>query len=171
MKIGENIRKIRKARGIKLTELSNSSGVQIATLSRIENGKMQGTLDSLNSIAIVLGVTINDFISNDSGNSINLDFNKGDGERILLASNISNKKMIPQMVIIKAHSKSSVDCLPIGGQCVCCLIEGEASVVIGDKIIPLKDEPYMFQTLQEYCFINNSDTMAKVLNVVSKGDV
>ena len=46
MYIGEKLHAIRKAKRISLTELSEKSGVQMATLSRIENKKMVGTLES-----------------------------------------------------------------------------------------------------------------------------
>ena len=39
MYIGEKLHAIRKAKRISLTELSEKSGVQMATLSRIENQK------------------------------------------------------------------------------------------------------------------------------------
>ena len=56
--LGTHIQQIRKIRKMSLTELAQSSGVQIATLSRIENGKMTGTLGSHMNIAKALGVDI-----------------------------------------------------------------------------------------------------------------
>lgn len=46
MHIGRIIRRLRKERKITLLELSQKSGVAIATLSRIETGKMTGRLKS-----------------------------------------------------------------------------------------------------------------------------
>jgi len=58
MYIGEKLHAIRKAKRISLTELSEKSGVQMATLSRIENKKMVGTLESHMQIAKVLGIDV-----------------------------------------------------------------------------------------------------------------
>jgi transcriptional regulator with XRE-family HTH domain len=51
MNIGDNIKSQRLKRRLTLTELSLKSGVQLATLSRIENNKMSGTVKSHKSIA------------------------------------------------------------------------------------------------------------------------
>ncbi|NLE64829.1 MAG: helix-turn-helix transcriptional regulator, partial [Elusimicrobia bacterium] len=56
--IGAQIKKIRKLKKVTLTELSRRSGVQIATLSRMEHGKMEGTVGSHFQIAKALGVDI-----------------------------------------------------------------------------------------------------------------
>src|ERR1700733_13596313 len=58
MYIGEKLEAIRKAKRISVTELSEKSGVQMATLSRIENKKMVGTLESHIQIAKALGVDV-----------------------------------------------------------------------------------------------------------------
>ena len=46
MNLGPRIKKLRTLKKISLTELSKESGVQIATLSRIEHGQMTGTLST-----------------------------------------------------------------------------------------------------------------------------
>lgn len=58
MKIGDTIRLLRKAKKMTLQELSNKSGVALASISRMETGRMSGTIESHNDIARVLGVTL-----------------------------------------------------------------------------------------------------------------
>ena len=58
MYIGKKLKELRKSKGISLTELAQRSGVQIATLSRIEHMKMTGTIESHMNIAKALGVDI-----------------------------------------------------------------------------------------------------------------
>src|SRR5882757_9175179 len=58
MFIGSKMLALRKAKRMSLTELSQTSGVQLATLSRIENMKMVGTLESHIQIAKALGVDV-----------------------------------------------------------------------------------------------------------------
>ena len=55
MFIGQRIKQLREAQKMTLTELSEKSGVQLATLSRMENMKMTGTLESHIAIAQTLG--------------------------------------------------------------------------------------------------------------------
>jgi len=63
MLIGEKIRKIRQERNMTLDDLSKSSGVAKATLSRMENGVVGGNFKTLNKIAQTLDISIDYLIS------------------------------------------------------------------------------------------------------------
>src|ERR1700690_2636080 len=76
MYIGEKIRAIRKSKRISLTELSEISGLQMATLSRIENKKMVGTLDSHIQIAKALGIDITELYKGLSQQNAIIDFGR-----------------------------------------------------------------------------------------------
>ena len=56
--LGERIRSLRKSRHMTIMDVAKSTGIDQATLSRIENGKMTGTLDSHRRIAEVLGLRL-----------------------------------------------------------------------------------------------------------------
>ena len=56
--LGIRIRDLRKSKRLTLVEVAKSTGIDQATLSRIENGKMTGTLDSHRRIAETLGVRL-----------------------------------------------------------------------------------------------------------------
>ncbi len=60
MQIGQKIRDLRKEKNITLDELSRKSNVALATLSRMENDKMRGTIKSHLSICKALGVSISE---------------------------------------------------------------------------------------------------------------
>jgi transcriptional regulator with XRE-family HTH domain len=60
MLIGKTIRELRKKRKMKLIDLAQKTNIQIATLSRIEHGKMTGTVASHLKIADALGVELTD---------------------------------------------------------------------------------------------------------------
>ncbi len=60
MLIGGKIKELRKNRKMSLTELAEKTGIQIATLSRIEHMKMTGTLQSHIQIAKALGIELTD---------------------------------------------------------------------------------------------------------------
>ena len=62
MKIGKRIRQLRKERNMTLEDLSKKCGVALATLSRMENDKMTGTLDSHNRICKALGASITELL-------------------------------------------------------------------------------------------------------------
>ena len=58
--LGARIRTLRKTAKLTLAELSKRSDVALATLSRIETGRMTGTLESHLAIARALGVPLPD---------------------------------------------------------------------------------------------------------------
>lgn len=63
IQIGSKIRSIRKDNGLKLGELAEKSGISIAMLSKIENGRVFPTLPSLIQILNTLSVDLNVFFS------------------------------------------------------------------------------------------------------------
>ena len=56
--VGGRLRDLRKAQGITLVELAKASGVDTATISRIETGSMTGTLESHTKLSRALGVRL-----------------------------------------------------------------------------------------------------------------
>ena len=72
--LGKRIKEIRMKKKVSLTDLSQNTGIQLATLSRIENDKMVGTLETHIRIASVLEVSLSDLYKDIKidGKSINL---------------------------------------------------------------------------------------------------
>lgn len=60
--IGHQIRDFRKARGLKLEELAQASGISKALLSKIENAKVSSPISTYGRIAGALGVNLGDLI-------------------------------------------------------------------------------------------------------------
>lgn len=59
--VGALVRHHRKLNGVSLAELSDKSGVHIARLSGIENGKENPTIATMKHIADALGLPLNTF--------------------------------------------------------------------------------------------------------------
>ena len=59
--LGKTIRRLRMARNITLTEFSDKTGIQPATLNRMENNKMIGTLDAYNALAEAFRLKLSEF--------------------------------------------------------------------------------------------------------------
>nr|HPM43252.1 helix-turn-helix transcriptional regulator [Candidatus Omnitrophota bacterium] len=60
MPIGDVIHRFRKEKKLTLSELTERSGVALATLSRMENNRMTGTLESHIEICKALDSTLAD---------------------------------------------------------------------------------------------------------------
>lgn len=60
--IGQQIRALRKARGLKLEELAKAARISKALLSKIENAKVSSPISTYSNIALALGVNLGDLI-------------------------------------------------------------------------------------------------------------
>jgi len=147
MYIGEKLHAIRKAKRISLTELSQKSGVQMATLSRIENKKMVGTLESHMQIAKALGVDVTELYKGlshqnaviDFGNDKNTDiFTHSDEASFeILTKNIMNKKMMPTLVRIEEGGKTNKEQSQGGSEKFIFILDGHVEININNQIFTL----------------------------------
>ncbi len=62
VEIGRTIRRFRLAEGLTLKQLAERSGVSIATISKIENGKISGGFETVYKIARGLGVLVTEIV-------------------------------------------------------------------------------------------------------------
>jgi len=56
IRFGATLRRLRKERKMSLSDLSESTGIQLATLSRIENNKMTGSVKNHVKISKAFGL-------------------------------------------------------------------------------------------------------------------
>jgi len=72
MNLGEQIKRVRTAKGLSQKEVLNISGLDKAQLSRIENGKTDPSFTTLQRIANALGLSIAElFATTDQINEVN----------------------------------------------------------------------------------------------------
>ena len=65
LKLGEDLRALRKAQGLTLMELANQSGRSVSFLSKIERGLARPSVTALQEIAEALGVPVGWFFETD----------------------------------------------------------------------------------------------------------
>ena len=120
MHVGELIKKFRKDKKMTLVELSQKSGVALATLSRIENGRMTGTLKSHIKICEAIGVTLTDLYKELPSSRKTVEVKVKEAEKkvsihdkkssvVMLASNIQNKKMLPFLITISNGGRTNTE--------------------------------------------------------------
>jgi len=102
MKIGRRIHTLREEQNLTLKDLSERSGVALATLSRIENDKMTGTLESHLAIAQALGSTLSELYKHLSG--------AGKAPEVLPAAKrtdvfVHDKRSVSEMLIARSLSR------------------------------------------------------------------
>lgn len=183
--IAGTMRELRKAAGLTLSDLASRSGLAASTLSKIENGQMSPTYDTLHSLAEGLQVDITELVTGGRGPSVNgrrAVTRKGEGivrateqyDYEFLCTDIANRKLTPLLADIKAKSIHSFDTL--------LRHPGEEFIFVLYGQVELHTEFYApthlqtgdccyFDSTMGHALINSGDEDVKVLWVVSSFDV
>jgi len=182
MLIGKKIKEIRTAKNISLSDLAKRSGVQIATLSRIENLKMVGTIESHMNIARALGIEFTEFYQNASpAKPINREaspasppaapesftYNNAASYEILTNS-ILSKKMMPIVLRIEPNGKSNPEQNAKGSERFIFVLEGEIVVHVSDKEYALTPTNTLyFNAAEKHYFENRGTVTARAIVVTT----
>ena len=179
MDIGTVIRKLRKDAGLTLAQLSEKSGVALATLSRVETGKMTGTLESHMQVAKALGLTLPQFYSEvdkfksnqnkpEQEHRANMFVHNKDASSTILTKDIFNKKMLPVLIELKPGGKTHKEELKIGTEKFIYVLSGKVEVTIDtNKEILDKSNTLYFVASQPHYIRNIGKTEATCLCVVT----
>lgn len=165
-----------------LTELAEKSGVQIATLSRIENQKMTGTLESHIQIAQAFGIDLTELyqdvktetkhenkievLSNESLADV-FNYNEKSSYEIL-TNKILTKKMMPTLLRVDPGGQTNIEVCQKTSEKFVFVLEGTLCVKIADKSYDLSPKNSLYFSADEkHQFINNSQSLAKAIVIVS----
>ncbi|MCC7378728.1 MAG: helix-turn-helix transcriptional regulator [Chitinophagaceae bacterium] len=63
VKFGNNLRKLRKSKNLTMEELSYETDVELSQIYRIEKGKVNPTLSTLNALANALDIKLSELMN------------------------------------------------------------------------------------------------------------
>ncbi|MBF0493610.1 MAG: helix-turn-helix transcriptional regulator [Candidatus Omnitrophica bacterium] len=179
MKIGNKIKAIRKEKHITLLELSKESGVALATLSRIENNKMLGTIKAHDSICKALGVNLADIykeVENESKMVENVPkMNRAEhfvqakkAKYELLVANTKGKKMFPIMVTVERGGETHEKQSDPGTEKFLYIFSGSLHVTVGKEEYTLKKgDSLYFDASLPHTLKNPSPSKAEAIYIIS----
>jgi transcriptional regulator with XRE-family HTH domain len=177
MLIGQRIKELRSAKKISLTELSQKSGIQLATLSRIENLKMTGTLESHLKIAEILGVSLPELYSGITRENKEVELKSPEPDFFIhseksayeiLTNKMLSKKMLPAILRLDAGGKTAPEQNPVGSEKFVFVLEGVLEVTIENKTYHLtKNNSLYFDASLKYQFINKGRVAVKAICVTT----
>ena len=178
MLIGEIIHRLRKEKKMTLVELSEKSGVALATLSRIENGRMTGTLNSHLKICKALEIDITELYKDLSlsKKEVEIRSRKARMEVSLHSKNVSsqmliqsalNKKMMPLIIKIAKGSSTHKDATKTGIEKFIYIAAGKIEANIGEEKYNLtKGDTLYFESSAPHHFKNTGPEEASLICVV-----
>jgi len=179
MHVGEIVHKLRKSKKMTLLELSNGSGVALATLSRMENGKMTGTLESHIKICKALETNLPDLYKDLSASKKTVEMrpkaaradifvhdNKAASE--MLASNFMNKKMMPVLIKIGKGGRTHNEETKAGVERFIYILDGKVEANIGENKYDLvKGDSLYFESSLLNFFRNTGTGEARLIAVTT----
>ncbi|MGB2651979.1 MAG: XRE family transcriptional regulator [Candidatus Omnitrophota bacterium] len=179
MKIGKSIRYLRKERDMTLEDLAKKSGVALATLSRMENDKMTGTLASHNRICKALNTSIAELYREleDESKTVEAVPKKKRTEHFvhakkakyeLLVEKVMDKKLMPLMIKISNGGETQKEQNKPGVEKFIYMISGSIEATVGSETYSLKHgDSLYFDASLPHTFKNKSKTEAEAMCVIS----
>jgi transcriptional regulator with XRE-family HTH domain len=177
MLIGDKLYEIRKSKKITLTELSEKSGVQLATLSRIENKKMTGTLESHMAIAKALGIEVVELYKSVIKEQKQIELPEPTSEIFthnekssfeILTKNVLSKQMMPTLIRIEEGGATQQEQSAPNSEKFLFVLEGVVEVIIDNKNFRLeRNNTLYFDSSLSHKFKNAGRNVAKLLCVAT----
>lgn len=179
MHVGEIIHRLRKEQKMTLSELSEKSGVALATLSRIENGRMTGTLESHMKICDSFQISLPELYRDLSGPK-NTPFVQKPSERTeifvhtkktvseMLTPKVLDKKMMPLLIKLEPNGITHKEENKKGVEKFLFVLSGRIEITIGEKTYTLnKNDTLYFNSSVSHSMKNISNSEARIICVIS----
>ena len=156
--IGKAIRKLRKARGTTLAELSEQTGISVGMLSKIESGSTSPSLSTLETLANSLSVSITEFFKHFEERREAVHTKAGDAVEIVgegtraghqynllghIGSNASGVVVEPYMITLTTAS-DTFEAFQHSGIETIYMLEGAVDYRHGADIYPLRPGDTLF---------------------------
>ena len=180
MHIGERLRELRKQRNLTLVQLSKASGVDTATISRIETGKMTGTLASHMQLARSLSASLSDLYAGLEGTeqAVTMQSPGGRGEvyvhqagranMAMLTQDVLKKRMMPALLTIEPEGQTLREESKPGTEKFVYVLEGQVEATIGSERYTLKRQQTLyFDAARPHQFRNVGKGIARCLCVIT----
>ena len=179
MKIGKRMRTLRKEKNMTLDALSKKSGVALATLSRMENNKMTGTLAAHASICKALGASITELyrnLENEEKTVENISQRKRTEHFVhsnkakyeLLVAKASGKKLLPLILTIGSGGATDQEQDKPGAEKFVYIFAGALEASIGTNTYSLKrGDSLYFDASLPHSFKNILKVQAEAMCIIS----
>ncbi len=181
--LGARMRKLRKAQDMTLVDLAKATGVDYATISRIETGIMTGTLECHIKLAAALGVKVTDLYAGieearvKDAVTVQLPLKQG-GEVYMhqagkssismLTTDILRKKLMPVLIAIEPGGATQTEEARVGTERFLYILDGAVEAKVGEATHELKKGASLYLDASiPHSFKNPGRSVAKCLSVMT----
>jgi transcriptional regulator with XRE-family HTH domain len=177
--VGQRLRELRAARGYSMRALAEKSGLNVNTLSLIENQRSSPSVSTLQQLAQTLQVPISAFFENDQGNKRIIHQKDGARPKVVfshgymedLGAGMSRLGAEPLIVTLAAKADSGrTPIVHTGREFVYCLEGRIAYSVAAETFLLQPGDSLLFEAYQPHYWKNLDDTPSRTLLVLSPMD-
>lgn len=179
LEVGRCLRRLRSMRGLSIRTLAEQSGLNVNTLSLIENSKTSPSVSTLQLLAGALDVPITAFFETDIPKN-NISYQKAGlcpkiafahGVIEDLGAGLTLRGGQPFLVTMKPKTNSgSTPIVHTGHEFVFCL-EGCLTYTIGEQIYPLEPgDSLLFEAYLPHCWQNPGEMIVRSLLILCPAD-
>ena len=177
--VGRQLRELRTRRGLSIRALAEVSGLNVNTLSLIENGKTSPSVSTLQLLAMALGVPITAFFEGEvpqkrivyqkSGQRRRAAFSHGTLEDLAAGLTLSGGQLL--LVTLEPGADSgSTSIVHTGHEFVFCL-EGRMSYIIQEQVFTLEPgDSLIFEAHLPHSWRNSGENLMRSLLVLYPTD-
>ncbi len=176
LKIGSRIKHARKIKRLTLKQLSSAVGCSESLLSKVENDKITPSLQTLHKIVSELDITIGRLMETGTANNeiitrkgerpiLKFEENQnGSGTQIEWLTPQTEMRLLQVSIHIVVPGAGSKGQITHEGEEVGYVLEGSIRMTIGDETYELNEgDSFFFQSHIPHGYVNNSDSLAKIL--------
>jgi transcriptional regulator with XRE-family HTH domain len=177
--VGQNLREQRLGRGLSIRSLAERSGLNVNTLSLIENNKTSPSVSTLQQLASALDIPITAFFGTGAPKN-NISYQKA-GQRPRaafahgtledLGAGLTLRGGQPFLVTLEPKANSgATPIVHTGLELVLCL-EGHLSYTIEEQVYPLDPgDSLLFEAYLPHCWQNTGETASRSLLIMCPTD-
>lgn len=180
--LGARLRALRTSQKVTLVELAKASGVDTATISRIETGKMSGTLQSHIRLATALGVKLTELYAGieearvKGGVTLQAPaqhkdvyvHEAGKSSLAMLTTDVMRKKLMPVLITIEPGGSTHREEARVGTERFLYVLDGAVEARVGEATHVLKRGSSLYLDASiPHTLKNAGRSVAKCLSVVT----
>ena len=180
--VGARLRMLRTSQKVTLVELAEASGVDAATISRMETGKMSGTLGSHIRLAAALGVKLTELYAGIEEARIKgaatlqprsqhpdvYVHQAGRSSLTMLTSDILKKKLMPALISIEPGGSTHQEEAKVGAEKFLYVLDGVLEARVGEAAHVLRRGNSLYLDASvPHQLKNIGRSVAKCLSVVT----
>ncbi|MCL2162964.1 MAG: helix-turn-helix domain-containing protein [Oscillospiraceae bacterium] len=158
--VGTQIKEIRKANGLSLSDVAGSTGLSLGYLSKVERDLTNPTIINLHKICQVLNITMNDVFPS---TGVDIYFPKSQREPMFETSEIRYDSATVSTSTLKAsvltiHNGANINSYKHDFDEIALILSGSMDIVVNGKTFTLNEGDTLFvENGSDHVMINNNE--------------